>query len=275
MLLLESLYNLSEVKVSHECADRISFRKFLGLSFESPVPDDSTLVRFRDRLRRQNLHQVIEKTILATIHRKGIRVKTGSIIDATLIEAATRPDSKSKDSVPESSPSDTHVQADSEKPRQYKESEASHTVKRGKAVFGWKLHIARALRLGLIENWKVTKASVHESQVFTELLKGDEPRVLADKGYVSKAHREWLAERGICDMIMIKMRKGFDTLNEMNVFWNGEISRYRSEVENSFANLKRWRGLGRARYLGQEKMTEQTAWSIAAHNLLIATKWLP
>lgn len=289
MLLLESLYNLSDVRCSRECADRLSFRRFLGLSLDCSVPDDTTIVRFRDRLRKHGLHEVIEKEILSMIRRKGLNLKPGAIIDATMIPAATRPPKDEEVStVPVESSEETGtvenentdqqpLQEQKSNPsnaRIYVDSDANHGKKRGESFFGYKLHLARVLFIGLIQNWMVTRASVSDVTVFGELLDGDEPRVLADRGYTSERNHKTLAAMGARDLVMLKTRKSATLLRPIVREWNGFISGYRSQVENTFANLKRWRGLGRARYLGVEKMQGQAAWSIATHNLLIGCKML-
>ena len=292
MLLLESLYNLSDVRCARECADRLSFRRFLGLSLECSVPDDTTIVRFRERLRKNKLHEVIEKEILAMIRRKGLSIKPGAIIDATVIPAATRPaKSKEDKSVPveETRVSPTTGTGEEENPdqeaakqdsvsepsaRSYVDSDANFVKKGGRTYFGYKLHLARVFLIGLIQNWVVTRASVNDINVFGELLEGDEPRVLADRGYPCEKNHKALAAIGAKDLIMKKVTKKTRLLQPIIQEWNGLVSRYRSEIENTFANLKRWRGLGRARYLGLEKMQGQVAWSVAAHNLLIGSKKL-
>lgn len=270
MLLLQNIYDLSDVRTSRECADRLSFRAFLGLDLHERVPDDSTLVRFRSRLREHKLHEKLQELIFQMIEGHGVSVKGGAMIDATLIPAATRPPSRRGTESEENEVADEETD---EKPRQYKESEANHTVKRGLYLFGWKLHLARDLESGIVKSFEVTQASVHDTNVFEQLLVGTELLVLADKGYDSDARREWLREMGIRDGIMKKGRRGKEWLNEIWKEFNQFISRHRSAVENTFANLKRWRGLSRARFLGLERMREQATWSIMAHNLMIAAKY--
>jgi IS5 family transposase len=230
MLLLEMLYDLSDVRVAQECADRLSFRAFIGIDLKSPVPDDTTLVRFRNRLRHQNLLEKVEGIIMKTIEEKGFSLKGGSIIDATLIPAAAGPrdpdkwkkkkeaeasegtaegdaaNQESAKKAPESPPEQEKAEVEKREPSPRKEPDADFTVKRGKCVFGFKAHLSRDLASGLVKSFRVTPASVHDTNIFAELIAEGDPVVLADKGYCSEKNRDFLEEKGILDGIMKKDR---------------------------------------------------------------------
>lgn len=276
MMLLESLYDLSDVKVSRECADRLSFRAFLGLDLDDSVPDDTTLVRFRNRLRGRKVLDKLNALILEMIEKQGLSVKGGAMIDASLVPAASSPPSpKKKEDEAEKKEDDSvtdNKSKTSENRYRTRDCEASWGGKLKKFVFGWKLHLSRDVETGLVRSHEVTTASTHDINVFEELLTGTETLVLADKAYGSEERRKMLKENGIVDGIMRKSVKGKDYLKEIFAPLNRLIGRYRAPVENTFANLKRWRGMSRARFLGLEKTKEQATWSIMAHNLMIAAK---
>jgi IS5 family transposase len=93
MLLLEELYALSDVQASREAGDRISFRRFLGLGVAEAPPDDTTLVRFRARVRPGALLQKARREVERQLAAHRLRIQPGSVkvVDATLVPAATRP----------------------------------------------------------------------------------------------------------------------------------------------------------------------------------------
>lgn len=262
MLLLESLYNLSDVKVAEECADRLSFRKFLGLELCDKTPDDTTLVKFRRRMAAHGLLEVMEEALVDMLRERGLSIRPGSIaiVDATLVEAAVRPPRRDAETGGKEPPRDP---------------DADHTVKDGEPHYGYKLHVAQDAATGLITAHEVTPASVHDSRVCEELLTGEESALLADKGYDDGARRERLARRGTMPLIMKREYRTMNSaLRRVIRTLNRGISALRSRVETSFGNLKRWRRCGRAVYRGIDKVRAQMTWGIIAHNLLVAKRWM-
>lgn len=260
LLLLERLYALSDVQVVEEAQDRLTFRAFLDLRASDTVPDDTTLVTFRKRLREHGLHDLLFEDIEAQLKEQGVAVKQGAIkiIDASLVQAAVRPPRKSRETGEREAPLDP---------------EADFTVRKGTAFYGYKLHMAIDRETGLVTQHMVTPASVHDSQVFEELLDGKEGQVFADKAYDSEKHRRLLRRHGTKCAIMRKAKRGAP----LSAWWRGRnrtLSRIRSFVEGGFATLKRWRGCGRCRYRGLERFFEQMTWGILAHNLTRAVALL-
>lgn len=254
IILLQRLYGLSDPLMEHEIADRLSFREFLGLRAGDAVPDETTIVVFRRRLRERKLTQLVQREIDAQLREQGIYVREGSIkiVDASLIQAATNPPSRKKEADESAQPN--------------KDREADFTVRNGRTHFGYKLHIAQDRRTGLITSHRVTRASVHDSRVFEELLDGREAEVLADKAYDKKERRERLSRNGTKASILRKAARG----KPISWWWrahNRTLSKTRNFIEGAFATLKRRQDCGQARYLGLERVSEQLSWSILAFNL--------
>jgi IS5 family transposase len=253
LLLLERLYALSDVQVVEEASDRLTFRAFLGLGASDTVPDDSTLVRFRDRLREHQLLDLLFEDIEAQLQDKGVCVREGAIkiIDASLVAAAVHPPRRDHDTGEREAPLDP---------------DADFTSRKGKPFYGYKLHMAIDRETGLITQHMVTSALPHDSQVFEELLDGKEGEVFADKAYDSAKHRRLLRRHKTRYSVMKKAAPGVP----LSPWWRGRnrtLGKVRAFIEGGFATLKRWRGCGRARYRGLEKFYEQMTWGILAHNL--------
>ena len=128
MLFLQYLYNLSDPELEDQVNDRLSFQKFVGIGFTTTIPDYTTIWRFRERLIEEQLNDKLFKKILGNIDAKGLLIKKGTIIDATIIESSNRPLSKKKRKELENSPS-SQIDTDAES-----------TKKRGKYYFGHKDH---------------------------------------------------------------------------------------------------------------------------------------
>ena len=254
LLLLEHLYDLSDVAVVEEAADRLSFREFTGIDSSDAVPDDTTLVVFRRRLRQGGLFDKLFAQITMQMEQRGLGVRPGSIkvVDATLIRAAVGPPSKSKEGVEQAPPLDC---------------DADFTVKNGKPLYGYKIHLAQERTTGLVTAHELTGASVHDSNVFESLLDGTESEVLADKGYYSVERLELLRLHRTKASIM-KRAKRNKPLSRWQVERNRSIGRIRSFIEGTNAALKRWRRCGRALYRGIERVWGQVTLGVLVHNLM-------
>jgi len=245
-LLLAQWYNLSDPGLEDALADRLSFRKFTGIPLDEETPDETTFVRFRERLREHNLAQELFDEVNRQLEGKGLVVKKGTLVDASVIEAdAKRPSMKEGDV--------SKVDPD-----------ATFTKKHGKTYFGYKMHIGVDQGSGLIRRLLTTTAALHDSLAFRGLICGGEAAVYGDKAYGSEAHREWLAEIAVADRLMYKASRGAP-LRSWQVWFNKAVAGTRRQVEQVFGIFKRSWGLSRARYRGEARN--------ATHFLILATAW--
>lgn len=250
-LLLEQWYNLSDVRVVEEAADRLSFRSFLNINTGDRVPDDTSLVRFRRRLLDADLLEALYAEVTVQMNEHGLGISPGSmqIVDATLVEAAPAPP-------PGDTPDDERTDPD-----------ADYTVKNDEPHYGYKLHMAQDRETGLITGHTTTPASVHDSQVFEELIDHtDAGEVYADKAYDSKKNREVCTRLGARACIMTRARKG-KPLTDDQRHENNQFGKIRSFIEGTNAVLKRFMRCGRAVYIGLEKVHMQFTLGILAYNL--------
>jgi IS5 family transposase len=253
-LLLQQWYSLSDPELEEALSDRLSFRRFAGLSLEEEVPDHSTLSRFRSQLVKQGLSARVFDEINRQLERRGLMVKRGTPIDATLVAASVE---APRDA--ESTPG-----AGSEL-----DPDADWTQRKGGGShFGYKAHVAVDQGSGLIRKALLTSAKVNDSEVADALICGDEQTVYADKAYDSSARRELLAALGIGDGIMRRARWGTARNPEPElVARNASLSPIRSAVERSFAAMKQWYGYRRVRYRGLARNTLQLHLMCIAINL--------
>jgi IS5 family transposase len=253
-LLLQQWYSLSDPELEEALSDRLSFRRFAGLSLEEEVPDHSTLSRFRSQLVKQGLSARVFDEINRQLEQRGLMVKRGTLIDATLVAASV---GAPRDA--ESTPG-----AGSEL-----DPDADWTQRKGGGShFGYKAHVAVDQGSGLIRKALLTSAKVNDSEVADALICGDEQTVYADKAYDSSARRELLAALGIGDGIMRRARWGTARNPEPElVARNASLSPIRSAVERSFAAMKQWYGYRRVRYRGLARNTLQLHLMCIAINL--------
>lgn len=255
MLLIQQWHGLSDEKLEAAVDDRLSFRRFCGIPLDRPVPDHSSIWRFRQHLSRQGPDDVtLSEQMFAEINAglwgprtpqsaqldaRGLILRRGTLIDATIVNAAVNP------------PRNGDKKADGETVGEVSalDPDAGFTKKNGKTFFGYKAHAAVDEGSGLFRRLLTTTAQIHDSQACDALIMGDEVAIYADKAYDDAARRERLAAQGIAVRILYKARR-----NKPLVAWqesfNKVMSRIRAPVEHPFAAMKGVFGFARCRYRG-------------------------
>jgi len=220
-LLIQQWNNLSDPGLEETLLDRISFRRFCGLHLEDKVPDHSTIHKFRDRI-APIIDQLFDE-INRQLDAKGLILRKGTLVDATLIQAAGRPASGEDDE-----PSDP---------------DATWGGKADKLTYGYKGHIGLDQESELIRRVEMTPANEHDSQQFEAMVSGDEEAAYADKAYASQERSIWLQQHGIEDGILFKAVRG-RPLTPIQKQINRELTAIRRSVEHVFGTWKRlyrWR----------------------------------
>lgn len=245
-LMLQKWFNLSDPGLEEALKDRISFRKFVGLSFTDKTPDETTFVKFRTRLLEAGIHDTIFDAVVKHIERQGLLVKQGTMVDATIIEAPRgrpRPDGTNT-----------------------RDKDASFTSKHGVPHHGYKGHIGADLS-GIITDYRFGTAKEHDSNHIDELTASETTLVLADSAYSSRQRREDLRARGVIDGIIYKRNRGQARLHDWQERWNRKVSVLRARVEHPTAMMKQQLGYRRVRYRGKERNAFDFAMTLTACNI--------
>lgn len=232
VLVLQSLYNLSDVQVEFQIRDRLSFMRFLGLGLEERVPDATTLWCLRERLKELGLVKRLFNRFDDYLVAQGLEARSGQIIDASIVRAPIGRNSREENAlikqgeVPE---------AWSKTKRRHKDVDARWTKKHGKSRYGYKNHISVDARHKLVRDFEVSAANLHDSQAFAEVLDPDnlDAEVWADSAYRSTATEAELAAAGYISHIHEKAQAG-SPLSEAQQQQNRERSRIRARVEHVF-----------------------------------------
>jgi len=248
-LLLQSLYALSDVELEEAVADRLSFRKFVGLSLEEEVPDSTTLCRFRNHLSVEKRLEKLFAELDRQLEQAGVILKRGTMLDATLIETAAA-----------APPKGDRASAD---------PDARFAKRQGKAgsIFGYKAHVGVDEGSGIIRSVITTPANVNDTTPADDLILGDERVVWADAAYHTHARERALKERGIKPRLMRRANKHQPKLPPRVQRLNRLIARRRARVETTFATLKRRMGLGAIRYIGLARAHAQVMMAAIAFNM--------
>src|SRR6476469_7474142 len=217
-LLLQRLYALSDPQLEEALFDRLSFRRFCGFAAGEGAPDETTLCRFRQDAAESGVLEACLDEVNRQLAAKGLILKTGTLIDATIIAAKSRKPERA---------AGLGAQVPSE-------PDAGWTKKNGRSHFGYRLHAGVDEGSGLIRRLVLTPARVNESLVADDLICGDERAVYGDKGYESKARRARLKARGIKDRIMHRSHKNQAALPRWQARRNAIIAprRRRARLRN-------------------------------------------
>lgn len=244
-LLLQQWYGLSDPEAEAALYDRLSFRRFCGFALHDETPDHVTIHRFREALRREGLDAALMEEIERQIDARGLIVRQGTLIDATLVAAAVKRPKPPQE--PQAAGPDGR--APSKLVRSKHDPDAAWTKKGGTRYFGYKAHVAVDKGSGIIRKALLTPASVNDTVPADDLVIGDEKAVYADQAYDKKKRRKALAERGIAPYLMFRPNK-HHPLALWQKAYNEAVGKCRAPVEQVFARLKgayRW---ARVRYRG-------------------------
>lgn len=247
-LLVGSLYGLSERELEEALADRLSFRRFVGLGFEESVPDHSVLNRFRNELIAERLMDRLFAELDKQLEAAGVMLKRGTMLDATVIEAVSR-------------------RPDGERPAS--DPDAGFAKREGKpgSSYGYKAHVGVDEGSGLIRAVITTPANVNDTTPADLLIRGDETRVWADAAYHTHARCARLKAAGIKPRLARRANKHHPELPPRLKRYNRLIARHRAAVETTFATLKQRMKLTVIRYRGLAKASAQIMLAAIAFNL--------
>jgi len=234
ILVLQSLYNLSDAQLEFQITDRFSFMAFLGLHLNDRVPDEKTIWLFRDELTAAELMDPLFKRFDTTLSASGFAAEKGQIIDATIVSVPKQRNSREENQQLKEGETPESWDSKPNKKRQ-KETDARWTKKRNVSYYGYKNHVNVDAKHKFIRRFEVTSASVHDSQVVESLLdeKNSGDRVYADSAYTGEAIAKLLQEKGLQSYIH---EKGYRNrpLTDSQKATNREKSKIRSRVEHVF-----------------------------------------
>jgi transposase, IS5 family len=234
MTLIQWWHGLGDLQTEFECADKLSFRRFLGLGLNDRIPDGTTLEDFRHKMEACQLQVKLHELLNGLMERRGLFVKTGTLVDATFVKASR----------PKADPDRKH----------------------GKKGNGYSAHVGVHQGTKLIRKVAVTDASVHDSQCLEAVIPENPGKVYADLGYYGLPCRATITGKGGTPRIGYKKPKN-KTLEGWKKALNKKLSKIRSRVEHVFASWQTRFKLKNSRYAGLPKVTAFMNGMSVAYNL--------
>lgn len=277
--LLQTWYGLSDYEVEDRINDSISFSYFCGMNIDQFAPNHSTISRFRTLMTKHGAYQTLFKEINRQLEAHSIVVKTGALVDASIIDSPLKPKGRAKYKVAEDREQEPREAIELEKETESKalqkqvhpsvDTEAAWIKKAGKVRYGYKKHHVTDNE-GLVLGVVTTAANVNEITNLEEVLESanlpDNIAIKADKGYQSKKNEDLLKTLKLKNHILKKAKRN-KPLTKWEKKFNKMIGQTRYKVERTFGSIKRWFSGATARYRGLEKMHTQNLMEAMCYNL--------
>ena len=244
---LQLWFDLSDPAVEEALYESVSMRQFAGIDLgREPVPDETTVCKFRHLLEKHDLGRKIFEQVYEHLEARGIKVNTGTIVDATIISAPSSTKNATKSRDPE-----------------------MHQTKKGNQwYFGMKAHFGVDSKTKVIHAVVATAANVHDATVLPDLLHGEETRIWGDQAY--KGQGEVIRKHAPNAKDFTNRRCRYrGVVDEAEKARNRTKSKVRAKVEHSIGVIKRVFGFAKARYRGLDKNAHRLFVTAALANLFI------
>jgi transposase, IS5 family len=250
---LQQWFNLADPAVEEALYDSAALRQFAGIDLGAePVPDETTMCKFRHLLEEHNLGGEILGTVNLHLQARGVRITTGTIVDATLIHA----------------PSSTKNREQSRDPEM-------HQTRKGKNwYFGMKAHVGVDSKTKIIHTAVATAANVSDVAMLPDLLHGEETRVWGDGAYQGQTEVIRECAPRAQDFTQRRCRYKGQIVDEVGWAKNRTKSRVRARVEHVFQVMKLKFGFVKVRYRGLKKNAHRLFVTCALVNLFVSRRKL-
>lgn len=232
---MQQWYGLSDPAMEDSLYDIESMRRFAGIDLEvDVVPDETTILNFRHLLEKHDLTKKLFNKTKRYLTEKGLMLREGTIVDATIINAPSSTKNREKS----------------------RDKEMKQTKKGNQWYFGMKAHVGTDTGKGLVHDIVVTDASVHDSKVMDELVHGEEEVVYGDKAYSSEKKKQEYEARGVKWCVNLKGCRWHQLSDEEKTI-NHQRSQIRAKGEHAFLVVKHLWHYQKAKYKGLYKNATQ------------------
>lgn len=243
ILILQTLYNLSDEEMEFQLSDRLSFQRFAEIGYADNVPDARTIWKFRERLGAEGSRQLFD-LFFSEMKKRGLQCSKGKMVDATFQEAPRQRNTPQENEyIKENGKAPEEW---SKKKKAHKDVEATWTKKNNETHFGFKAHVKSDEKSKVIENYETTTASTHDSKVCAELFDGKASEkgqeLLADSGYFGEDIANSVKAKGVKPRIIQRRVRGQKELSNWQKKWNHAIAKRRCTIEHIFGAIRHFGG---------------------------------
>jgi len=267
ILVLQTLYNLSDDQLEYLIRDRLSFMRFLGLGLEDAVPDATTVWLFREALATAGLIEKLFASFNHHLEAKGYIARGGQIVDATIVSAPKQRNSRDENEAIKSGGTPAGWEKKPAKNAQ-KDKDARWTKKHGRSYYGYKNHVGIDAKHKFVRRFAATDASVHDSQKLDDMLdrSNTSSDVWADSAYRSAEIEAKLKAEGYKSRIHRRAHRNHP-LSERETAANTTRSRIRARVEHVFGHQENSMGRKFVRTIGIARATVKIGMMNLVYNM--------
>lgn len=247
---MQQWYALSDPAMEDALYEIESMRRFAGLELiDDAIPDETTILKFRRLLEKHELTARMMNVINAVLESRGMLLKGGTMVDATIIHAS--PSTKNQEKA--------------------RDPEMHQTKKGNQWFFGMKVHVGADIKSGLVHTVSVTAANAPDISQLPTLLREDDKVVLGDKAYVNNTFKKAARQAGVFWGVSLKARPK-QPLSSAQRKKNRQLSSARAYVEHVLRVLKRQFGYTKVRYKGLTKNATQVFTLVGLTNLYLVRR---
>lgn len=265
-LVIQSLYNLSDAQLEFQTTDRLSFKRFLGLTDADKSPDEKTFWAFRETLAAHDLVVPLFKLFHEALQAEGMFARKGQMVDASFVEVPRQRNSREDNASIKAGERPESWEEQPGKARQ-KDIHARWTKKNSQSHYGYKNHVKVDTKSKLIEDFTVTSASVHDSQALDALIAAGDPTTYVDSAYTGAGCDAIFAEREVKAKPIERAYRN-KPLNGRQKRSNHARSKTRVRVEHVFATMRMCMRAGWNRCIGITRNRTAVAMTNLVYNMV-------
>ena len=238
ILILQRYYGLGDTQLEYQIIDRLSFKKFLGLESGDKVPDEKTVWAFREKLTNEGLVEKIFSQFNDYLDFQGLIMNEGKMVDASFTVAPRQRNKRDENKKIKEGQGD-ELWNDKPNKKKHKDIDARWTKKNGETFFGYKNHAKVDTKSKFIDKYKVTDASVHDSQALDDLLEEEDKGqdFYADSAYTGEDQEKIIDKYEMNNKVHEKGYRNKPLTDEQKAS-NKEKSKTRARVEHVFGFME-------------------------------------
>jgi len=273
VLILQRYYNISDDQAEYQICDRLSFMRFLGLTLADDVPDSKTIWNFRERLTDLNLVEELFSLFVRELERLNFIVHKGTIVDASFVEVPKQRNNREENKEIKEGTTPDSWKSTPNKLRQ-KDTDARWTKKNNQNFYGYKNHAKCDQESKLVTAYRVTNASVHDSQTLCDLMdeKDAGQPLYADSAYVGKDFDKELRETHKVLPQIIEKGNRKTPLTDIQKATNKEKSKVRVRVEHIFGFVENSMNGSTILYIGLKRAQSAIGMMNLVYNMFRKTQ---
>jgi IS5 family transposase len=267
VLIIQNLYNLSDSQAEFQITDRMSFKRFLGISLADKAPDEKTIWAFHNKIAEHGLAKKLFDVFHRELEAKGMFARKGQMIDASFVEVPRQRNTREENAAIKDGREPEGWHQKSPQFKAQKDMDARWTKKNGISHYGYKNHVKVDSKSKLIDDFMVSEASLHDSQALAVLIKKGDPTTYADSAYTGEECERVFADNRVTAKVIERAYRN-KPLTKRQKARNKTKSRVRVRVEHVFGTMVMCMRAGWNRCIGKVRNETAITFSNLVYNMV-------